>query len=466
MVLASASADALTTDQDRIADQQRRALGEGSRRGLDQDSVEAEVIAAASSVHPASTPALVERRWVAQQNLRGQLRLYFPLQQPKPFYRPELDALRLLAFLMVWASHAFPSVAEGLAHSINPGLLRWVEACREAGNFGVCVFFFLSAYLITELLRRERVATGTIHLRAFYLRRILRIWPLYFGVLAVYALLGLRFHAFHIEAGRLLASLLLAGNWYLAWHPAILTPMRALWSLSVEEQFYLGWPVLARCSSSTVVAIACAAVWLLAQATLVWLAHSPSQQPVLHITAWVNSFVQFQFFALGAAAALVLHGRQVRIPTIARCVLGCAAAATLLAASAACGIKRPQPWHTSSSLVAGYSLAAAGCVLLFLATIGLRQIPSWASRLGKVSFGLYVFHETGFFMADEIEKHLAVSLPVLSAFARSHWVLELAANKSLSLVFTIALAFASYSFWERPFLRLKERFTFIPSRLP
>ena len=428
--------------------------------------------AASNSVLLATSPSLVDSlaRTTcpprALRSLRDLIEAYFPARLAQHFYRPELDALRLLAFLMVWFSHSLPTMAEGLAHGINQRLLWWVEAIREAGNFGVCVFFFLSAYLITELLRRERESTGTIHLRAFYLRRILRIWPLYFGVLAAYALLGLQFHAFRIEPGRLLASLLLAGNWYLVWHPAILTPMRALWSLSVEEQFYLGWPVVAKLASPAAMAIACAAVWLLAQATLVWLAHSPSQQPVLQITAWVNSFVQFQFFALGAVAALALHCRQTRIPASARWALATAAAAALLLSSAACGIKRAQPWHTGSSLVAGYSFAAVGCVLLFLAAMGSRRVPSWASRLGKVSFGLYVFHETGFFVADEIEKHLASHLPVLAALARSHWALALAANKSLSMVFTIALAFASYSFWERPFLRFKERFTFIPSRQP
>ena len=383
---------------------------------------------------------------------------------PPRFYRPELDALRLLAFLMVWLAHSLPSPIEASARSLAPRTLWWIGTIKDAGNFGVCIFFFLSAYLITELLRRERLATGTVHLRAFYLRRILRIWPLYLGVLGVYALLGLRFHGFRIEPGRLLASVLLAGNWYIAFHPGILTPMRALWSLSVEEQFYLGWPVLARYSRPAGVAAVSVGLLLLGQATLAWLARHAAQPSMLHVTAWVNSLVQFQFFALGTLAAMLLGGRQPRLSLPLRGAMLLASGAAILTAAGVCGIKRAQPWHSAGSLTTGYLLAGLGCLLLFAATLGWpgRLVPSWAARLGQVSFGLYVFHETGFFFADAVERRLLPN--ALHHLGDEHWVLALAANKAVALAFTIVLAFASYQFWERPFLRLKDRFTFIHAR--
>jgi peptidoglycan/LPS O-acetylase OafA/YrhL len=85
----------------------------------------------------------------------------------------------------------------------------------------------------------------------------------------------------------------------------------------------------------------------------------------------------------------------------------------------------------------------------------VRRGPDFAVVLGRVSFGLYVFHETGFFFADEMCKQL----PGLS------WPWSLVANKLLALAFTIPLAMASYHFWEKPFLQLKERFTVVRSRL-
>ncbi len=393
-----------------------------------------------------------------------------PMLAARRFYRPELDALRLLAFLMVWTSHSLPSANELSMRSISPAAAWWLQAIKDAGNFGVCIFFFLSAYLITELLRRERVATGTVHLRAFYLRRILRIWPLYLGVLAVYGLLGVRFHGFRIEPGRLVASLLLAGNWYIALHPAILTPMRALWSLSVEEQFYLGWPVLARASRPSSLAVVCIGLVALGQGVLVWLARHSSQPAMLHVTAWVNSLVQFQYFALGGLAALLLRGRTPAISALSRATLATLSGAIMLLAAGLCQVKRSLPAHTSASLTSGYALAGLGCVLLFFAVLGTgaRRIPRWAAKLGQVSFGLYVFHETGFFLANALMRRLVAHPSALAsawlAVSQAHWQLALAANKLVSLGITVVLALLSYHLWERPFLRLKERFTFARSR--
>src|SRR5271167_4601165 len=87
------------------------------------------------------------------------------------FYRPELDVLRLLAFTMVFLDHMLPY--DGV---FSDG--GWLGSFRYAGGFGVCVFFMLSSFLITDLLEREHEVTQTIQLRAFYVRRVLRIWPL------------------------------------------------------------------------------------------------------------------------------------------------------------------------------------------------------------------------------------------------------------------------------------------------
>src|ERR1019366_7648286 len=86
------------------------------------------------------------------------------------FYRPELDALRFFAFLAVF-----------LHHGPSYGLFDLVT---RAGGFGLSMFFLLSAYLITELLFREREQTGTIAWKLFFTRRALRIWPLYYAALA------------------------------------------------------------------------------------------------------------------------------------------------------------------------------------------------------------------------------------------------------------------------------------------
>src|SRR5258705_826029 len=86
------------------------------------------------------------------------------------FYVPQLDGLRFFAFLVVFIAHV------GAQSAAPP----WLGAILPAGGFGVDLFFVLSSFLITTLLQREQGTQGRIDVRAFWMRRILRIWPLYF----------------------------------------------------------------------------------------------------------------------------------------------------------------------------------------------------------------------------------------------------------------------------------------------
>ena len=160
------------------------------------------------------------------------------------YYRPELDVLRFFAFLSVFLFHGLPSVVVAK----HAGWSHWAASIaadfKSAGRFGVCLFFVLSSFLITELLMRERRNTGTVHVKAFYVRRVLRIWPLYFFFLFFGTLLGHFVPGWEVEVPRLLAFLFLLGNWYNVAFSATSNPIAPLWSISIEEQFYLTWPVL------------------------------------------------------------------------------------------------------------------------------------------------------------------------------------------------------------------------------
>src|ERR1700756_1323364 len=160
------------------------------------------------------------------------------------FYRPELDALRFGAFACVFLTHAVPSVRSSAETLVHRSVSVWVQLLGEAGNFGVCLFFVLSAYLITEIMRRESISYGTLSIGRFYLRRVLRIWPLYLGVVLTVALVGLAVPTLHMSKTQLLAYLLFAGNWYLILSPGGTNVLSWLWSISVEEQFYIAWPLI------------------------------------------------------------------------------------------------------------------------------------------------------------------------------------------------------------------------------
>ncbi len=258
------------------------------------------------------------------------------------FYRPELDALRFCAFLAVYVCHSIPNDVVAAAPIHGMTWLGLLAAIKDSGNFGVCLFFMLSSFLITELLRRETEAYGRVHIRAFYLRRVLRIWPLYFGITIAYALAGRHFSAMRMESGRVATYFLMAGNWYIALHPWIQTPLRSLWSISVEEQFYLLWPLLARHGGVRTLVKASLAIVPLSFLTISVLS---SEKAYVQNVVWLNSFTQFQFFAWGALLALILNGDAPKIHPALRCALGLAGTALWLLSAHVTGIKRPECKH-------------------------------------------------------------------------------------------------------------------------
>ena len=140
-----------------------------------------------------------------------------------------LDGIRAIAFLLVFWAHATPAIS------------FYIPA-----TLGVTIFFFLSGYLITTLLRREWQSTGTVSLRSFYIRRTLRIFaPLY----VVFALAAAFAHiVMHWPMGNRIGILSLLLYFYnyaliLHWDPWLPLGMNVVWSLAVEEHFYLLFPL-------------------------------------------------------------------------------------------------------------------------------------------------------------------------------------------------------------------------------
>jgi peptidoglycan/LPS O-acetylase OafA/YrhL len=378
-----------------------------------------------------------------------------------------LDLLRFFAFLSVFLDHALPRFPAELSSGRHGLFYRLELDVKAAGGFGVCLFFLLSAYLITELLQRERARTGTIHVQSFYIRRILRIWPLYFFFLLLGSALGLIVHTWRIPSVRIFAFLFLAGNWYVAAAGSGLTPTAPLWSISLEEQFYLVWPWIAKIGGRAAILglslVLLPTSWL----ALFYLSHGfLTHRVATDPTVWVNSLVQFQFFAIGALLALGLKGRYPSLPAWARIGILLAGILTWLTSQALFGTRivgAPAP--TAVSLIAGYTLVAIGCCLFFLGFLGMpgEWLPKPLVYLGKISYGLYVFHVLAI---DCMRKTLGplgntnFGSGGSTALTAVRYLLVLA----VGLAATILLAMASYRFLELPFLKLKDRFTFVQSR--
>jgi peptidoglycan/LPS O-acetylase OafA/YrhL len=370
------------------------------------------------------------------------------------FYRPELDVLRLVAFMSVFTVHAL---------SLSPGTMPQQPIVAAVGAYGLCLFFLLSSYLITELLCREESKTGTVHIKAFYLRRVLRIWPLYFGFLLFAKIFGHFYPFFGLGTARLLSFLFLAGNWYIAKFGSSWTPAEILWSISVEEQFYLVWPLVAKFGGKRAVGIFSAILLPAAWISLYW--HHGYQPAPMGLefdgTIWCNSLVQFQFFALGALVSILMKGRVPSWNALVRCAVFFSGFGLWFAASWLFRVGHYRDRLPGSILLAGYTLIAAGCVLLLLSLLGARpdRFPQFLIYLGKISYGLYVFHWLSLEVIYVLPNVLAGRFP-----ATFNSIPLFALKYAIALAATVLIASGSYRFFEGPFLEIKKQFTFVSAR--
>jgi peptidoglycan/LPS O-acetylase OafA/YrhL len=351
------------------------------------------------------------------------------------FYRPELDALRFFAFLAVLLHH-------------GPSSSGVPEVIKRLGGFGLSMFFLLSAYLITELLVREREQTGTIAIRSFYIRRALRIWPLYFAALAG-AMVGSCIcpDRFLIDGRGLTAMSLFLANWF---SPANLGLLAPVWSISIEEQFYAIWPGVVSLGGETA-AFAMSICFI--SGGLVWLWVFASRGWLLGL----DTPVEFVFFAVGSLIALQTRGKAGQgVNGATRAVLLCVGLIVLSVAALGTGVGTSGIAITSrSGLYMGYGGAVIGCAMIFAAALGISNVPRALVYLGKISYGLYMFH----WGLLELAKWLTGSLKLDSSS-----VLNMAVVDGLALSLCVPAAHLSYLYLESPFLRLKTRFEVIASR--
>ena len=315
-------------------------------------------------------------------------------------YRPALDGLRAVAVLAVMAEHTdlrWP----GNGSQVVPG-----------GFLGVDVFLVISGFLITSLLLDERRRTGRIDLRAFWVRRARRLLPAVFVVVAATAVM-VRSVGLPVDGvttrGDALAALGYVANWRFVFTEqsyfaafGVPSPFRHLWSLAVEEQWYVVFPpvfaaacALVRRRSGVLVAILAAG----ALASAAWMAalHTPLEDPS---RAYYGTDTRAQALLLGAALAVAVAG----YPHAVRRLAGITPVLAL-AGLAALAVVFHEVEGTQVSLYEGgffvVALASAAAVA-GVALPGARGPAHWLlSRrvpvvIGRLSYGLYLWHWPAF----------------------------------------------------------------------
>ncbi len=167
----------------------------------------------------------------AMGDLRMAELLTAPVQRPR--HIPSLDGVRAISVLLVIVLH---TLLRNTLYKFIPFPLRLIGN----GALGVFIFFIISGYLITTLLLREQDKTQAISLRSFYVRRAFRILPPLYAYVLFLAVLGATGHLSGMNRHELFAALTLTRNYA---HHVDLWAMEHLWSLCIEEQFYVLWPV-------------------------------------------------------------------------------------------------------------------------------------------------------------------------------------------------------------------------------
>lgn len=366
---------------------------------------------------------------------------------PNRFYRPELDALRFFAFLGVFAVHVGNYPIEYLQERhIPPALGQILIGIVRGGSYGVDVFFALSAYLITELLLREKTRFGRLDVPAFYLRRMLRIWPLYYLAVLVAACVPFFNPTDQFSARYSIPFLVFLGNWSFVWYGWPITVADPLWSVSIEEQFYLFWPPLVARLTRRGIFYTSLALIVIANVVRVWSAAMGQGKEHL----WGNTFAHVDTIAVGILLASWLRGQVPELSLRTRAIMIGLGLSAFIMRGYFIALPNGDQLSVLGTLF-GYPAAMLGCAAILTAFIGLPIRSPVLRYLGKISYGLYVYHEACVLITD---KFLPGNPGLPHALVRLVVILTL----------TVAISAASYRLIESPFLNFKRRFTFVESR--
>ncbi len=310
-----------------------------------------------------------------------------------------------------------------------------ISQVARAATTGVTLFFALSGFLITQLLLDEHALLGRIDLPRFYMRRTLRLMPALAVVLTVFGIYSVFDRT--VSAPIVVPALYLS-NFTLAAGRS-LGIFDHLWSLAMEEQFYLLWPLalmMALRRSRMTGAIVAAAGAALSLAITVFLAATHRQGvDWTHIRFGPDARAHGLFFgcliALLPAWSKSAVLRRMSLPALAVCVVA--------------SLQTDRSWW---QYLFWRPMVAVSAVVL---VVGLLDEHYWLARgaawaplvvTGRISYGLYLWH-----------------FPIYAVMQRHLSSLSLAARSSVLIAASVATAIVSYGVIERPFLRLKRRYT-------
>lgn len=359
-------------------------------------------------------------------------------------YFKGFNTLRFFAAFLVLLSHAYLSVRK-----LSP-LSVFDFPVFEKGAEAVEFFFTLSGFLITYLLLEELRSRNGINIQKFYLRRVLRIWPLYFIIVSFgFVLFGLIFPIVYHEpyfnfpsvtSGFLLYALFVPNFASAFYKVGLLYP---LWSIGVEEQFYLFWAPLLKFFEKKLLFVMVSVT--IVSSMVSWLGDVGFHQMTDAQSTFINSF-KFHCMGVGGVFAYLVHGKRINRRIIDNqifqyAVVGFALAVVFLDLSTGFG--------TIDELLKSVIFS-----LLLVVVSGDRAKINietrWLSYLGKISYGIYMYHML-------LDYCLRMGVPkIFVNYPKYFFPIYVMAL----LFLTVIVAGLSYRFIESPIIQIKMRVSF------
>ena len=364
----------------------------------------------------------------------------------KIVYLPGLNGLRAIAALAVVVSHITLGLELfGLNSKIFGVDLEGNASGLNLAGSGVTIFFTLSGFLITFLLLKEKEA-GQLKIRQFYIRRILRIWPLYYLYLALcivtILIYGLSFNAnvipFYVFLGANIPFILRDTLPFLAHY----------WSLGVEEQFYLFFPQIAKLSNRRLFYISIAIIiFLLCLKIVFW---AIDKKYGMHIPYMAISVCRFHIMLVGVLGAILYYNNNKVFLRISRNII------TQITSWVVILLIALNKYHIAS--LVDEEIISIITVSLIIGQIDKKNNiinleNSVCDFIGKISYGMYVIHPVLIFYFSRM----------LGKFNSQNWLNYLFVY-AIVISATIFIAYVSYEFYEKRFLKLKSKYATIKSK--
>ncbi len=371
--------------------------------------------------------------------------------KPK-IYFPHLDGLRFFCFLLVFFFHSFYSEQP---HIYNSFLFRFLkERLFHNGNLGVNAFFVLSGFLITYLLIKEKEWKGKIDIPNFWIRRILRIWPLYivcvlFGFF-IFPLAKSMAGGTSTETANLFYYLGFASNFdYIQKGMPDSPGLGVLWSIAIEEQFYLVWPVVLSLFPIKKLWIPFSVIILGS-----WVFRATHDIPIVHEMHTLSCIGDMAIGATGAWLLSILPAFVRWVQHLSRFSI------ILIYASAAFILLFRQELMITHYYTRIFERSVTALVFLFIILEQCYAEKSFfkmanakaLSALGIITYGLYCIH----FIIISAVTGLANKLGL-----NQHLWQVVLLQPAIALSLSIIIAKLSYRYFETYFLQLKNKFAYI-----